>query len=240
MSGGAIIGAAAIGAVASNSAASKASSSANAAMASADAQAQLQFEMGMEQLDFQKQQYEDWEAIFGPIQENLSSYYQNLTPDSYAAQGLQGLQQSYQVSRQNLDKNLASRGISDSGVAAAAQTQLEASRMSIAAGIKQSANDQVTQQQSSFLGLGLGQQGALQAGVANSYSNLSNIYGQQSANNMSMSQTYSSQAAQANAGIGQSIGQGVSTYMTYNALQTPQVPNYSSGSVTQYPSIFNS
>ena len=48
MSGGAIIGAAAIGAVASNSAVSKVSSSVNAVMASADVQAQLQFEMGME------------------------------------------------------------------------------------------------------------------------------------------------------------------------------------------------
>ena len=67
MSGAAIVGAAAIGAGTSYMSSKSASKSADKAYASADATSQLQYEASMEQLDFQKKQYEDWENIFGPI-----------------------------------------------------------------------------------------------------------------------------------------------------------------------------
>lgn len=38
--------------------------------------AKLQYKATMAQLDFAKQQYADWQrGIFGPIEQNLSSYY---------------------------------------------------------------------------------------------------------------------------------------------------------------------
>jgi len=218
MSGGATLGASAVGAAASAYSSKKAGDAAADAQDSADRQAADQLEMAQQELDFQKQQYDDWENIFGPIQDNLSSYYQNLSPDSYATRGLQGLQESYSVSKKSLEQSLAQRGISDSGVAAAAMSNLEVQRMLGGAEIKANAEDSVVSQQSSFLGLGLGQQGALQSGIANSYGNLSNIYGQQSASNMAQSAQYSQQAASSMAGVGTSIGQGISTYMTSQAL----------------------
>lgn len=229
---GAIIGSTLIGAGSSMMSSSSASKSASSAADSTAYAAELQRETATEQLEFQKQQYADWEEIFGPIQENLSRSTQALSPDSFAARGLQDLQGSFSASRKSLTQTLAQRGISDSGVSAAAQAQLEGSRMLGGAQIKAGADETVRQQQLQFLGLGLGQQGALQSGISASYGNLANVYGQQSVNSMNMQQMYSGQAAQANASLGQVVGQGMSSYMTYNALNSPTSNYYTpSGSV---------
>lgn len=219
MSGAAIIGAAAIGAGASMSAASKASKSSSAALASADAAAQLQYEVSMEQLDFQKQQYSNWEDIFGPIQQNLSNYYKNLSSDTIASSGLQNIEQQYATSRQSLDQALAKRGITNSGATAAGLTQLETARMLGKAQVQTNAPMMAAQQQSNFLAGGLGQQSQLQQGISNTYANQMNMFGQQSLNKQNMSNQYANQAAQAYSGIGSSVGTGISTYMNYQSNQ---------------------
>lgn len=215
---GAIIGSAAIGAASSASSASKASSAAKAQAAAADRATEASLQASREQLAFQQQQYADWEAIYGPIQDRLSSYNQSLTPDTFAALGLQGLQQSYTQSKQNIERSLAQRGLSSSGAAAEALTGLESQRMLGAAQIRQQAPQQVAAQQSNFLSLGLGLQPALQQGVSNAYGNQAMINMQAAGNAQALQGQYANQAASAYAGIGQSIGSGLNTYMTYNAL----------------------
>ena len=219
MSGAAIIGSAAIGAGVSMSSASKASKSSSAALASADAASQLQYEVSMEQKKKKKTQYANWENIFGPIQQNLSNYYKNINPDTIASSGLQNIEQSYTQSRQNLDQQLAKRGISNSGAAAAGLTQLETARMLGKAEVNTNAPMIAAQQQSNFLAGGLGQQSQLQSGISNTYSNQMNMFGQQALNKQNMSNQYANQAAQAYSGIGSSIGSGINTYMTANAIQ---------------------
>ena len=218
MSGAAIIGAAAIGAGTSYMSARSSSKSADKAYASADAASQLQYETSMEQLNFQKEQYADWENIFGPIQDNLSSYYKNLSADSVASLGIQNIEQSYTQSRQNLDTQLAKRGITNSGATAAGLTSLENTRMLGKAEVRSTAEQTVAQQQLGFLSAGLGLQSGLQQGVSNAYSNQANILGQQSTVDTNSANNYSNQAAQAYSGIGSSVGTGISSYMQYNAL----------------------
>lgn len=234
MSGAAIVGAAAIGAGTSYMSSKSASKSADKAYASADATSQLQYEASMEQLDFQKKQYEDWENIFGPIQDNLSSYYKNMSPDSIASLGIQNIEQSYTQSRQNLDTQLAKRGITNSGATAAGLTQLESSRMLGKAEVRTNAPQQVANQQLGFLSAGLGLQSGLQQGISGAMSNQMNMFGQQATNQQGMANQYSNQAAQAYSGIGSSIGQGVNSYMTYNALNQPQVLNSHTGGIGIY------
>ena len=234
MSGAAIVGAAAIGAGTSYMSSKSASKSADKAYASADATSQLQYEASMEQLDFQKKQYEDWENIFGPIQDNLSSYYKNMSPDSIASLGIQNIEQSYTQSRQNLDTQLAKRGITNSGATAAGLTQLESSRMLGKAEVRTNAPQQVANQQLGFLSAGLGLQSGLQQGISGAMSNQMNMFGQQATNQQGMANQYSNQAAQAYSGIGSSIGQGVNSYMTYNALNQPQVLNSHTGGMGIY------
>ena len=234
MSGAAIVGAAAIGAGTSYMSSKSASKSADKAYASADATSQLQYEASMEQLDFQKKQYEDWENIFGPIQDNLSSYYKNMSPDSIASLGIQNIEQSYIQSRQNLDTQLAKRGITNSGATAAGLTSLENTRMLGKAEVRTNAPQQVAQQQLGFLSAGLGLQPSLQQGISGAMSNQMNMFGQQATNQQGMANQYSNQAAQAYSGIGSSIGQGINSYMTYNALNQPQVLNSRTGGMGIY------
>lgn len=239
MSGAATIGAAVIGAGVSMSASKKASKSASAAQASSDSAAQLQYEVSMEQLDFQKQQYENWESIFGPIQQNLSNYYKNLSSDTIASSGIQNIEQQYVASRQNLDTQLAKRGITNSGATAAGLTQLETARMLGKADIQTKAPMLAAQQQTGFLAGGLNQQSGLQSGISGAMTNQMNMFGEQSMNKQNMANQYSNQAAQAYAGIGSSIGTGISSYLNHqtnqnyinsmNTMNQPKVVNQNTG-----------
>lgn len=225
---GAIIGSAVIGAYSANEASKSAANAAKKQAASAQYAADKQYEVSMEQLAFQKEQQDKWEAIYGPVQENLASYYSNLSSDSFEAQGLQALQQSYQTSRAALDKQLASRGISsDSGLAQASQNQLNVQRMLGGAQVRATSEQQVAQQQQNFLSVGLGQQSANNAGIANAYSNQANMYGNQYTQAMQLQGQYNQMSAQAAAGVGQAIGQGINTYAMYNAMQYNPSGGYS-------------
>lgn len=216
----AIIGSAVLGAAASATSAKSASKSSSAATASADAAARLQYEASSEQLAFSKQQYDDWQNIFGPIQDNLSSYYKNLSSDSVASLGIQNIEKEYARSSQLLDQSLAKRGITNSGATTQGMTQLESARMLGRAEVQANAPMVAAQQQQGFLSIGLGAQQQATAGINSAYGNQINLLGQQAANSISQANNYSNQAAAGYAGIGSSIGQGINTYMTYNAYQS--------------------
>lgn len=221
----AIVGSAVVGAASSAKSAKSASSAASAATASADANAQLQYEASSEQLAFSKQQYDDWQSIYGPIQDNLSSYYKNLSSDTVAALGIQNIEKEYARSSQLLDQSLAKRGLSNSGATTQSMTQLESARMLGRAEVQANAPMVSAQQQSAFLSAGLGAQSQALSGINNAYGNQISLLGQQAANATSQANNYSNQAAAGYAGIGSSVGQGINTYMTYNAYQSQNALN---------------
>lgn len=217
MSGGAIAGAAVVGAGASIYSGKKAAKSADKASNRAASSADAQTALGYEQLDFNKQQYDDWNAIFGDTQKTLASYYNTLSPEVFASTGLQNIEQEYTRSRTQLDATLAKRGISNSGVAADDFSTLEAARMMGRADVRNKAETQVRAEQMNFLAVGKGQQSQLQANISNSYGNLANSYGNQASTQYGMANNYTNQANQAYAGVGQAIGSGVNAYMMHNA-----------------------
>jgi len=219
MSGAAVIGGAAVlGAGSSYMASKNASKQAKAARKSADASSALQYEASMEQLAFNQQQYEDWQSIFGPVQQNLASYYKNLSPDTVASLGLQNLEQEYTRSTQLLDQALARRGITNSGATEAGLTQLEQTRMLGRAQVRNDASNIVAQQQANFLNIGMGQQSQLQQGINNSYTQQMNVHGQAYANQIGLAGQQNDLAYKAAAGVGSSISSGINTYMTGKAL----------------------
>ena len=237
MAGGltaAIVGVTAIGA--SIYGASESSKAASKAAKSQDKSMQAATDVSMAQLDFQMQQYEDWQSVFGDIQQNLSKYYNTMTPETQAAVGLQNIQQEYQKSRENLQRQLAQRGISNSGVMAEGLTQLEMSRALASANTRAQAPQQVAQQQASFLGLGLGQQGALQAGISTAYGQQAQLFSNQAG-------VYGQQAAMAGQSMGQAIGAigsvagqfiGAGGFGTSSAAQPSVAPSQS-----QYSTLVN-
>ena len=214
----AVVGTAAVGAYTSYSASKSASKQAEAAMQSADAASQLQYLASKEQLEFAQQQYQDWQGIFGPVQQNLANYYNNMNADTVASLGLQNIEKEYARSTQLLDQALAKRGMTNSGATEAGLTQLEQTRMLGRAQVRTDAPNIVAQQQAGFLGLGLGQQSGLQQGINNAYSNQMNMYGQQYSNQMDLANQQNDLAYKSAAGVGSSISSGINTYMIGNAL----------------------
>lgn len=232
----AIVGSAVIGSVTSSNAAKSASNASKAASASADAAAELQYEASSEQLAFTKQQYEDWQNIFGPIQDNLSSYYKNLSSDTVASLGIQNIEKEYIRSSKLLDQSLATRNIANSGIANQSISQLESARMLGRAEVQTNAPMYTAQQQQGFLSIGLGVKSEALSGISSAYGNQVSLLGQQATNATNQANKYSNQAAAGYAGIGSSIGQGLNTYMTYNAYQSQNNLNNALASNVTSPS----
>lgn len=109
------------------------------------------------QLDFAMEQYNDWEAVFGPVQDILSEYYSNLTPELIEAQGLEEFELEKEAQMGYLRETLAQRGIATSGIAAEAETQAALASASTRARIRAEAPMKAAQQQAEFLRIGLNQ-----------------------------------------------------------------------------------
>lgn len=140
---------AAVSAGASVFGASKASSAAKSAsksQAAAEAAA----------LEFQQQRYQDWQDTFGPIQDNLSLYYQNINPDYYEATGLANFQKERQQQLADLNASLAQRGLTGSGLAAAIKRENAIDTAEQRAQIRTNAAQQAIADQSNFLQIGMG------------------------------------------------------------------------------------
>lgn len=147
------------------------------------------------QLDFEKQQYQDWQNIFGPIQDNLSQYYQSLTPDYYEAAGLEAFQKERDAQMTQLNESLAQRGLSTSGVQAAVERTNAIDTAQTRANIRREAPAKAAEEQSRFLQIGMG------SNPANSYSTaLSQVAQQQN-----------SSALQQQQAAGTAIGNAIST-----------------------------
>lgn len=156
----AIAGAAIVGGVVSNNASKRATESAE--------------KMAASELEFNQQRYSDWKDVYGSIQDNLSDYYTNLSPDMYEAQGLEAFNAEYQKAQDSVATSLAQRGITDSGLSTQLEQQGALSAAQSRAAIRMDAPAKVASLQSNFLQIGLGQDpsgdiaGTLARGTSNS------------------------------------------------------------------------
>lgn len=131
-----------------------------------------------EQMDFQKQQYGDWESVFGSVSKNLGDYYKTLSGDTLAAKQITALNTELAKGEKELQTQLAQRGLSSSGINAAAMTQMALGGATAKASIRASAEEQAVAQKQGFLGLGLGQ-GTNMLGIqAQQSGNVGSAYGQ--------------------------------------------------------------
>jgi uncharacterized sporulation protein YeaH/YhbH (DUF444 family) len=107
------------------------------------------------QLEFAQQQYDDWKAVYGPVQDNLSSYYSNLSPDYYEALGLEAFELERNNAMEQISTSLAQRGIKDSGIAAEINANADLSAASTRAQIRRQAPVQMATDQQNFLSIGM-------------------------------------------------------------------------------------
>lgn len=189
----AVAGASVAGSLISSNASSKASKSASAA--------------SKEQLEFDKQRYEDWKNVYGPIQDNLSSYYSNLTPDYYETLGLEAFELERNNAMDSIETSLAQRGITDSGVATQIKAEADLGAATTRAQIRRQAPAQLAQEQMNFLAVGQG---------ANPANSVSSTLSQQANSARQTANSAASASGQAwNSAIqsvGSLVGTGLSTY----------------------------
>lgn len=129
--------------------------------------AQLSADISKEQLEFSKEQYEDWKAIYGPLQEDLGTYFKNISGDTISAKQISEIQRASQQSQQQTEQLLAQRGLSGSGLEAAALMQNQFSTSMAKASARANADQLAAQQKMGFLGMGLGQGSNLSNQIAN-------------------------------------------------------------------------
>lgn len=193
----AVIGSAVIGGVVQSKSASKASDTAR--------------ELSADQMAFEQRKLDEWNEVYGPIQDNLGEYYNNLTPEYYETVGLENFAQEQQTAMTRLNESLAQRGIDpSSGIQASLTAQSELEGAEGRAGIRRDAPRAVAEDKSRFLQIGLGQ-------------NPGNSMSQTLANQASGAQQRATASEQA---AGQAIGSAISTAGTalVDYLQTPTTP----------------
>lgn len=149
-------------------------------------------------LGFEQQKYSDWQAVYGDIQKNLGNYYNTLTPETYAARGIQEFKKSNEAELEKINTTLAQKGLMTSGTAAAVTLASGLNAAEKKATIRSTADEVVRGEQSRFLQIGLGQ-------------NPGASYSQVLANQATQAQNMSQQA---NATAGKAIGTAVTTIGT--------------------------
>lgn len=108
-------------------------------------------------LDFERQKYADWKDTYGGIEDNLSEYYNSLTPEYYEARGLEAFQKEQQVALEGVRETLAQRGIEDSGIAAATEISFAQEGAGKRADIRADAPSLAAEEKRSFLQVGMNQ-----------------------------------------------------------------------------------
>ena len=115
------------------------------------------YELTKEELDFQKEQYADWKSIYGPLQEDLGTYFKNLNGGTLSAPHIQAIQAESQKAQEQINQQLAQRGLSGGGLEAKLLNQNIFSAGMQKAAARASGETLAAQQKLGFIGLGLGQ-----------------------------------------------------------------------------------
>jgi len=123
----------------------------------ANKQADRSYGLTKDQLEFQKSQYDDWKNIYGPLQEDLGTYFKNLTGDKLATQQIEAIQRESQQAQTNIDQQLAQRGLDQSGLQAEAIMRNQLTSSTAKANARANSDQLAANQKLGFLGLGLGQ-----------------------------------------------------------------------------------
>jgi len=167
-------------------------------------------------LGFEKQKYKDWQAVYGDIQSNLGKYYNTLTPETYAARGIQEFKKSNEAELEKINTTLAQKGLLNSGTEAAVVLASGLNAAEKKAEIRSTADEVVAAEKSRFLQIGLGQ-------------NPGASYSQVLANQATQA---NNRAAQDSATAGKALGTAITTVGTALADYNTNTPTYTGDIVT--------
>lgn len=187
-------------------------------------------EMTAENKALWAQELADFENNFGEIERTLSTYYNDLTADKAITSGMQDLAKSYSTAKSELNAELAQRGLSTSGAAAAAYSNLASQQAQAEAAVRKNAQEEVMAAKQNWYSTGLAQKSQALQGLSSAYNsavstglNLANSYG-------SAASSYGKAASNSLASLGSSIGSIVGTGLKYGASSSSADSGSTSGS----------
>ena len=168
--------------------------------------------------DYAKAQQDYMNSIVRPSLTAAADYYNNLTTNNYIAQGVTALEQAYAQADSRTTQQLATRGISDSGIAANMIMSLNNNLAQSKAALVAGAPGEVAKQRAAFAGQGQPYVNSYDAMLQNSATNMANTYtnfGTNAANvyNQSRTSTMDVYGAMGNASAG------------YNLMQASSITN---------------
>ncbi len=123
---------------------------------------------------FNERMYNDWKAIYGPIEQNLSEYYQNLTPEGVTAQGLENIEKEFSNVKTQIEEQLIQRGLGESGIETATDQNLVIQKALARAKTRQEAPQVVAEAKQRFLQGGEQRRANAAQGLSQSYQGQTN------------------------------------------------------------------
>ena len=126
--------------------------------------------------DYAKAQQDYMNSIVRPSLTAAADYYNNLTTNNYIAQGVTALEQAYAQADSRTTQQLATRGISDSGIAANMIMSLNNNLAQSKAALVAGAPGEIAKQRAAFAGQGQPYVNSYDAMLQNSATNMANTY----------------------------------------------------------------
>ena len=127
-------------------------------------------------VDYARAQQDYMNSIIRPSLTAAADYYNNLTTNSYIAQGATALEQAYAQADSRTTQQLATRGISDSGIAANMIMSLNNNLAQSKAALVAGAPGEVAKQRAAFAGQSQPYSSTYDAMLQNSTMNMANTY----------------------------------------------------------------
>jgi len=160
--------------------------------------------------DYAKAQQDYMNSIVRPSLTAAADYYNSLTTNNYIAQGATALEQAYAQADSRTTQQLATRGISDSGIAANMIMSLNNNLAQSKAALVAGAPGEIAKQRAAFAGQGQPYVNSYDAMLQNSATNMANTYtnfGNNAANvyNQSGANTMNIYGAMGNASAGYNL-----------------------------------
>lgn len=125
-------------------------------------------------LNFQKQRYEKWQQIYGPLQEDLVTYVKNLNGNKLSDAQVTRIQAGIQKAHTELATNLAQKGLQNSGLDLKLNSMLDYKGEIAKANAREAGDLKAFNMQNAVLNAGMGLEQSAAAGVANGSANLGN------------------------------------------------------------------
>ena len=126
--------------------------------------------------DYAKAQQDYMNSIVRPSLTAAADYYNNLTTNNYIAQGATALEQAYAQADSRTTQQLATRGISDSGIAANMIMSLNNNLAQSKAALVAGAPGEIAKQRAAFAGQGQPYVNSYDAMLQTSTANMANTY----------------------------------------------------------------